>query len=286
MLRLAVVVAGMLAALSAPPVTLEAQPQARDPRFSQWAAIREPLSGEAASIGFYSAGCLAGAQELPLNGDGFARMRPSRNRGYGHPSLIAYLEQLAADRHAATGRVLLVGDLGLARGGPTLTGHASHQNGLDADVWFTTRADTPTAQQRERLGAPSYVSGRKTLRPNWGPAQRDLLAAAANSSSVERIFVSPPIKRDMCGQYPDAPWLYRLRGWWGHEDHFHVRLVCPPDSAECRAQDPLDAADTGCGTELDWWFSREADDDWRKLLASTAPRRFPDLPLQCGNVAQ
>jgi penicillin-insensitive murein endopeptidase len=281
-----VVVAGMLAASAAPPVTLEAQRQAADPRFSQWAAIREPVAGEAASVGFYSAGCLAGAQELPLDGDGFVRMRPSRNRGYGHPSLIAYLAKLAADRHAASRRVLLIGDLGLARGGPLLTGHASHQNGLDADVWFTTLAVKPTARQRERLGASSYVVGRRTLRPNWGAAQRDLLAAAAGSSSVERIFVSPPIKRDMCRQYPGAPWLHRLRAWWGHEDHFHVRLVCPPGSAECRPQDPLDAGDPGCGAELDWWFSSEADDEWRKLRAATEPRRFPDLPLQCSNVAR
>lgn len=282
---LAAVVAGMLVAVAVPPLSLDAQRQA-DPRFSQWAAIREPLRSEASSIGFYSAGCLAGAQELPPAGDGFARMRPSRNRGFGHPSLIAYLERLATNRHAATGRVLLVGDLGLARGGPTLTGHVSHQNGLDADVWFTTLADTPTARQRERLDALSYVIGRKTLRPNWGAAQRELLATAADSSSVERIFVSPPIKRDMCRQYPDAPWLYRLRGWWGHEDHFHVRLVCPSGSPECRAQDPLDAGDPGCGAELDWWFSREADDEWRKLLAGTGPRDFPDLPLQCSNVAR
>lgn len=276
----------MIAAFNPAPVTLNAQRQAADPRFSQWAAIREPLPGEAASIGFYAAGCLAGAQQLPLDGDGFVRMRPSRSRGYGHPSLLSYLERLAADRHAANRSVLLIGDLGLARGGPMLTGHASHQNGLDADVWLTTRDRKPTARQRERLNAPSYVVGRKTLRPNWGETQRDLLAVAANSSSVERIFVSPPIKRDMCSQYPEAPWLHRLRAWWGHEDHFHVRLVCPPGSLECQPQDPLDAADAGCGAELDWWFSREADDEWRKLRSSTEPRRFPDLPLQCSSVAR
>ncbi len=165
--------AALLAVSAAPPVTLDAQRQPADPRFSQWAALREPLPGEPASIGFYAAGCLAGAQQLPLDGDGFVRMRPSRNRGYGHPSLIAYLERLAADRHATNRSLLLIGDLGLARGGPMLTGHASHQNGLDADVWLTTRDLKPTARQRERLNAPSYVVGRKTLRPNWGATQRE-----------------------------------------------------------------------------------------------------------------
>ena len=98
-----------------------------------------------------------------------------------------------------------------------LTGHASHQNGLDADVWFTTRSRRPTNTEREGLQSASFVAGRKTLKSTWGPAQANVLAAAANSADVNRIFVSPPIKRYMCRQYPTASWLYRLRPWWGHE---------------------------------------------------------------------
>ena len=154
-------------------------------------------------------------------------MRPSRRRFYGHPSLVSHLTELAARTQNDARKLLLIGDLGLPRGGPMLMGHASHQNGLDADIWFMTRATRPTDVERERLSAPGFVSGRKRLRSTWGAAQARLLAAAADNADINRIFVSPPIKRYMCRNFSTAPWLYRLRPWWGHEDHFHVRLKCP-----------------------------------------------------------
>jgi penicillin-insensitive murein endopeptidase len=271
-----IAIACVLAAL--PPV--EAQRQDRT-LFDRWAQIAEPLPGPPASIGFYSAGCLQGGATLPLDGDGYAVMRPSRQRFYGHPALIGYLTALAGKTRTENGRLLLFGDLGRAPGGPMLTGHASHQNGLDGDVWFTTLSRRPTDTEREALQAASFVVGRKTLKSTWTPAQAAVLAAAADSDDVNRIFVSPPIKRYMCRQYPTASWLYRLRPWWGHEDHFHVRLTCPADSPFCEEQGGLDPADNGCSDELAWWFSREADLEWKRLASSTEPRRFPELPPEC-----
>jgi penicillin-insensitive murein endopeptidase len=249
--------------------------------FDRWAQIAEPLPGPPASIGLYSAGCLQGAVTLPLDGTGYAVMRPSRHRFYGHPALVGYLTALAVRTQRENGNLLLFGDLGQAPGGPMLTGHVSHQTGLDADVWFTTLARRPTNAEREGLRADSFVVGRKTLKSTWKPAHATLLAAAADSAEVNRIFVSPPIKRDMCRQYPTASWLYRLRPWWGHEDHFHVRLKCPATSPLCQEQEALNPADNGCADELTWWFSREADREWTRLASSTDPRRFPELPAAC-----
>ncbi|MDR1990528.1 MAG: penicillin-insensitive murein endopeptidase [Acidobacteriaceae bacterium] len=250
-------------------------------KFAEWARITDPLPGPASAIGFYSAGCLQGAEPLPLDGDGYSVMRPSRRHYYAHPSLLAYLTQFASAMYARDKQFLLIGDIAPPRGGPMLTGHVSHQNGLDADIWFTTRATRPTNVQREQLGAPTFVTGRKTLKPTWGAAQAKLLAAAADNDEVNRIFVSPPIKRYMCKEYPKAAWLYRIRPWWGHEEHFHVRLVCPAENPLCNEQDGLNPADNGCGADLDWWFSAEADRDWQRLSTSTEPRSFPDLPPQC-----
>ena len=266
--------------LAAPSSSVEAQREDRA-QFDRWAQIAEPLPGPPASIGFYSAGCLQGAVTLPLDGDGYAVMRPSRRRFYGHPALIDYLITLADRMQRGNRNLLLFGDLGQAPGGPMLTGHASHQNGLDGDVWLTTLSRRPTDAERERLQSASFVAGRKTLKPTWGPAQASVLAAAANSADVNRIFVSPPIKRYMCRQYPTASWLYRLRPWWGHDDHFHVRLKCPTASPLCEDQEGPNPADDGCGDELAWWFSREADREWKKLTSSTEPRRFPELPAEC-----
>ena len=279
--RLALVRALLVAALALSSLGAAAQPVADKVLFDQWASVTEPLPGPAAPIGFYSAGCLQGAQALSLDGTGYAVMRPSRRRFYGHPSLVSYLTELAASTHNDNRKLLLIGDLGLPRGGPMLMGHASHQNGLDADIWFMTRANRPTNVERERLSAPGFVAGRKRLRSTWGAAQARLLAAAADNADINRIFVSPPIKRYMCRNFSTAPWLYRLRAWWGHEDHFHVRLKCPGDRPLCREQDALDPADNGCGADLDWWFSREADREWARLAASTEPRPFPELPAEC-----
>src|SRR5215813_5151621 len=49
----------------------------------------------ARSIGFYTKGCLAGGVALPINGKTWQVMRLSRNRNWGHPELIAFLERLA-----------------------------------------------------------------------------------------------------------------------------------------------------------------------------------------------
>ena len=263
-----------------------AQRAAETPLFDRWANAREPLPGPPAAIGFYSAGCLQGAEALPLDGTGYALMRPSRHRFYGHPALVRYLTELAKRTHAENRRLLLIGDLGLPRGGPMLTGHDSHQNGLDADVWLTTRANVPTTAERETLSAQSFVIGRKKLKPTFGAAQANVLAAAADNSAINRIFVSPAIKRYMCRNFSRASWLYRLRSWWGHEDHFHVRLKCPDGDPQCREQDVLDPANNGCGAELDWWFSKDADRQWARLSASTEPRSFPELPAACTAIAQ
>ena len=97
----------------------------------------QPAKLESRTIGFYSKGCLSGAVALPINGATWQVMRLSRNRNWGHPNLVQFLERLAAQGPKTGWRGLLVGDMSQPRGGPMLTGHASHQVGLDADIWLT-----------------------------------------------------------------------------------------------------------------------------------------------------
>ena len=87
-------------------------------------------------------------------------MRLSRNRNWGHPELIALLERFAGEvKKNNEWPGLLVGDISQPRGGPMLTGHASHQVGLDADIWFTPMPDhTLTKQEREDLSATSMLA--------------------------------------------------------------------------------------------------------------------------------
>src|ERR1700739_1000475 len=46
-------------------------------------------------IGFYSKGCIAGAEALPINGQTWQVMRVSRNRNWGHPNMVALLGEFS-----------------------------------------------------------------------------------------------------------------------------------------------------------------------------------------------
>lgn len=225
----------------------------------------KPAPMAARAIGFYAKGCLAGASALAVDGETWQVMRVARNRRWGHPDLIAFLEQLARDTPRLTGWPgLLVGDISQARGGPMLTGHNSHQVGLDADLWLTPMPSRRlAAQERENMPASNMV------RPDWmdvdpavwTSAHARLIRAAAEGEAVERIFVNPAIKKALCraadkgetGKGRD--WLARVRPIWGHNYHFHIRMACPAGSESiCEPQAPVPGGD-GCGKELDDWLA-------------------------------
>jgi penicillin-insensitive murein endopeptidase len=247
-----------------------------------WPDVVDPAPGSPRAIGMYTAGCVQGAVALPPEGIGFQTMRRYRGRFFGHPTLIRYIQELA---DAATKQglgVLSIGDLGQARGGPAPNGHASHQSGLDVDIWFwlLRNGHTLSAMERETIAAPALVSAasRALDTSRWLPQHAQLLRLAAGFEAVERIFVNPVIKKTLCQQFPGAPWLRKLRPWWGHDDHFHVRLRCPTGDTECQAQEPSPPGD-GCGADLAWWFTEEA----RKLPPRTATGAVP-LPVACDEI--
>ena len=92
----------------------------------------------------------------------------------------------------------------------------------------------------------------------WTPMVAELVELAASDPAVERVFVNPLIKHALCAQErPAAYWVSKLRPWWGHHDHFHVRLKCPAGSSECQPQPPVPAGD-GCDLSLAWWFTNDA----------------------------
>src|ERR1700733_8352232 len=215
-----------------------------------------PLAGPARSIGGYADGCLAGGVALPISGPNWQVMRLSRNRNWGNPALIDFLERFAA--HAKKEwNGLLIGDMSQPRGGPMISGHASHQIGLDADIWFTPMPDhVLTREEREMDGAVNMVrpDGLGVDTKVWTLERMELIRTAASDPVTTRIFVNAAIKKEMCSAAgSDRAWLSKGRPWWGHAEHFHVRIACPTDSAECKPQPPPDPGDS-CGHELDFWF--------------------------------
>jgi penicillin-insensitive murein DD-endopeptidase len=217
-----------------------------------------PTAMQARTIGFYSRGCLAGGVALPVNGPAWQVMRLSRNRNWGHPELIRVLESLAKKARAQAGWPgLLVGDMSQPRGGPMLTGHASHQVGLDADIWLTPMPDRElTRAEREDMSATNVVAAdRRDVDPTlWTPAHVGVIKTAARMPQVERIFVNAAIKKALCRDNdPDRAWHHKVRPYWGHDYHFHIRIRCPKDSPDCKPQPPVPPGD-GCGNDLNWWF--------------------------------
>lgn len=252
-----------------------------------WHEVRRPAHGSAESIGGYSAGCIRGAHALPQQGPGYQTMRPSRRRGFGHPHLIEYLRKLGSDVKQAGFSTLLIGDLGQARGGPSPNGHASHQSGLDVDIWYwapeIANSRPLTRRERETLAAPSVVDERaQTVDAAQLARVEKVLRLAARDERVTRIFVNPVIKNVLC-QRPskDRSYLNKLRPWWGHDDHFHVRLACPPESAQCEPQAKIEQGD-GCA-EVATWLTPEAlaaREGERKRYRSKIGTK-PKMPAAC-----
>jgi len=249
--------------------------------------IAKPSAGPWRSIGEYAKGCIAGAVQLPADGPNWQVMRPARNRAWGSPLLIATIEQLAASAAQATGWPgLLIGDVGQPRGGPMITGHASHQIGLDADIWLTPMPERRLgAEERDNLPARSLVTadGNGVDPALWNPSYRKLYETVARIPELARMFVNPAIKRQLCKEAgADRDWLAKVRPWWGHDDHFHMRLTCPPGQMECENQAAVLAGD-GCGKELDWWFTAAARHP--KPGPPSPPLLVSQLPPQCAAVA-
>ncbi len=251
-----------------------------------------PVRLPAQSIGFYSKGCIAGARALPINGPSWQVMRLSRNRNWGHPNLIAFMHRLAEKLpKVSEWHGILVGDMSQPRGGPMLTGHTSHQVGLDADIWLTPMPDHELSrQEREEMSATMVVrDDRLDVNPDaWTPGHVALFRTAAQDSEVERILVNPAVKKALCREAKgDRSWLHKVRPWWGHDYHMHVRIRCPEDSPECKPQDPP-RDDDGCGAELTKWFKPSILHP-RPPIRPSKPKAqitLKDLPQACRYVVQ
>src|SRR5260370_11311566 len=180
----------------------------------------EPAHLKSEAIGFYAKGCLAGGEALPINGRTWQVMRLSRNRNWGHPSLVRYIERLSQKGAKVGWHGLLIGDMAQPRGGPMLTGHASHQVGLDADIWLRPMPDRElTRQEREEMSATMVVAdNRKEVDASvWTPAHLAIIKAAAEDPLAERVFVNPAIKKKLCeGAGTDRAWLQKERPSWQH----------------------------------------------------------------------
>jgi len=126
-------------------------------------------------------------------------------------------------------------------------------------------------EERENISAISVLNKSKNRvdKKIWTKEHAKLIRRAASDKRVARIFVHPAIKKELCSWAKGkGKWLRRIRPWYGHHYHFHVRIGCPRGSTGCRRQKPVTGA-PGCTTELAYWF---------RLL--TAPPRRKKKPTK------
>jgi penicillin-insensitive murein endopeptidase len=116
----------------------------------------------------------------------------------------------------------------------------------------------------------------------WTERHARLIRRAASYSEVARIFVHPPIKAELCRwARGDRSWLAKVRPYYGHNYHFHIRIACPKDSPGCKDQaTPRPADGTGCGDELAYWMS---DIPWKP--AKKDPNAPPPKPAKALTLA-
>ncbi len=258
-----------------------------DAKRTAWSDAKRPTRGTASSIGTYTAGCVRGAKKLALTGLGYQVMRTERKRYYGHPELLSVVKSIGSTLAAKNLGPILVGDLGQPMGGPSPRGHASHQSGLDVDIWFWHPVEAEkrplTRRERRKMAAHRVVEPKtQEYTEYWADEVPEMIFAAAKDRRVARVLVNPLIKKRLCEEHGDRTALLRkIRPWYGHADHMHVRLTCPKASKHCVGQAKVPPGD-GCD-DLDWWLGPKAKRDrkkgqkaYQKTVGAVSP-----LPKQC-----
>jgi penicillin-insensitive murein endopeptidase len=224
---------------------------------SPWAKIQHPTPGEPQVIGGVANGCISGAQALAESGPGYVSIRRHRNRFYGHPNTIRMIQELGEVQAKAGKQLVMIGDLSQPRGGIMSSKHRSHQNGMDVDIWLTLTDSVEGAKVTAPEGQdpPSMLTpDNKSPNQYWGSTQIRLIQTIAERPDVDRIFINGGIKKALCDtKHKDSPWMAKVRPWWGHNSHFHVRLKCPEDSPQCEQQ-KANPPGNGCGSELTPWL--------------------------------
>ena len=246
-----------------------------------------PVPGPSRSIGIHSRGCLAGAVPLAMNGPAWQVMRPSRNRYWGNRQVVQFIERFAKNAKKIGWNGLLIGDMAQPRGGPMLADHSSHQNGLDVDIWFTPMPDHVQSRKEREFnpGTEMVAPDMLDVDPQvWTRTHADLIRTAAQDPVVVRVLVNAAIKKALCREAgSDRTWLYKVRPWYGHAEHFHVQTACPDASPDCKPPTPTLAND-GCTSDLDFWF--------KELTLNPPPSKpkppltLADLPAACRQIVK
>lgn len=235
-------------------------------------------ASQAQVYGSYNMGCIDNAQPLALQGEHYVMQIWGKGRNYAHPDMLDYLDKFITRTKEAGLPDVIIGDLSQKYGGPYAgSNHASHMVGLDVDIPFGFAKDL---KDKSKTPDSFYLVRNGKLTDSFDDERIKLIYLAAQDERVERIFVSPRIKEGMCKLFEgkgDDSFLAKLRPWFGHRAHMHVRLACPSDSPYCKAQAAAPEG-TGCGYEVQSWFMPP---DPNAKPAPAKAKQKPVMPQQC-----
>lgn len=243
--------------------------------------VTKSALAETQVYGDYNRGCIIGSVPLPEYGIGFQSTRRSRGLYFGHPNTIRVIENIGTKIFAEDLGLILIGNLSKPNGGALFEHSISHQNGLDFDISYQLAKKPLSDVMSANFEFKSLLSFDKNSlnKKLWDEKIAEVLKITAEHSEVERILIDPLIKKQLCETEKHEDWFKKLRPWFKHDNHFHVRLKCPADSKTCVSQDPP-PNEIGCdGVAYEWWFSEEAklmrDGKLAKPAKTTPPAPYP-----------
>jgi LysM repeat protein len=200
---------------------------------------RAPVSASEA-IGPTNRGRLESPERLPAH-RGYVIRTPAR--AYGTEETIRWMIDAfdAVDRKFRYTKVVRVHDISDRDGGP-LRDHKSHQNGRDADIsYYQENCGVNGCRFAKFRSSELDVARQWALLEHWlrnGQAEMifiDYRLQAKLYKYAKRKGVSKS-KLDRWIQYPRGKYEPRgiIRHFPNHEDHLHVRFVCPYSDLKCR----------------------------------------------------
>lgn len=212
------------------------------------AKITQPVPGSAQSIGSFSNGCIVGADTLPIQSEHYQVMRTDQRRYFGHPDTVMFIQRLSSQVSNLGMGTVLIGDMGMPAGGRFNGGHASHQTGLDVDIFLQLPKTRRTSAQLLRPQALDLVSrdGKHVVSTLWKPEIFSLIKLAARDKDVTRILLIRRLNNNFALMRAPIATGCAKCDRFQHRAHMHVRLRCPADSLECEDQ-PLPPPCDGCG---------------------------------------
>lgn len=158
-----------------------------------------------------------------------------------------------------------VGDISKKNGGQ-LAHHKTHQRGLDADIAYLVYRHKPTGHRAQKLhdrfteqfGMHGQLEENFDLESNY-----NLMARLMSEPTTFKIFVGCAIydALESYDQKKSNSIMKNIYAEKGHEDHFHIRLKCPDEAANCSEQ---------------WWQDPEARPRRQKKKASKGVEKYRD----------